>query len=352
MIPSEKTKWWWNLDDIWKRILLINFYISESDAIKNRRLPIFTFTSLEDAYKQCYKKSFKIKNFDIDDTILDKILSLDSISISKCEVYNFEPLTKFKLKYLNLAETKISSLQYLKSFPDLIYLCLGKSQIYDFSEISFLTNLEQFYIYNTPSFFDLQPLSNLTKLKYLWCTQCSIREISQINGLKNLEKLDLQDNKILYIDALSKLKKLEHLSIYSNDIYNNTPLCKLIKLKSIDISYNRIYDLTPFANLVNLVQLRVRKNEIEDFTSIEKLTSLRSLDISYNHIDNIDFVKDMHQLENFQCFVNKIKSIKPLFKLEKLKLLNTRSNLFPIEELDELKKINKLVDFSKTEYFI
>jgi len=352
MIPSEKTKWWWNLDDIWKRILLINFHISESEVIKNRILPIFTFTSLEDAYKQCYKKSFRIKKFDIDETVLNKILSLDSISISKCEVHNFEPLTKFKLKYLNLSETKISCLKDLKYFPDLIYLCIGKSPIHDFSQLSYLTNLEQLYIYKMPTFFDLQPLSNLINLKYLWCSDCSLSEITPIKWLKKLEKLDLQDNKIKYIDALRNLKKLEHLNIHNNDIYNNAPLYKLINLKSIDISYNRIYDLTPFSNLVNIEHLRVRKNEIEDFTSIQKLTSLRSLDISYNHIDNIEFVKDMHQLENFQCFVNRIKSIKPLYKLEKLKYLNTRSNLFPIEEFDELKKINKLVDFSKTEYFI
>jgi Leucine-rich repeat (LRR) protein len=104
--------------------------------------------------------------------------------------------------------------------------------------------------------------------------------------------------------------------------------------------------------LVNLEYLKVRNNEIENLTSIEKLILLKSLDISYNHIDNIDFVKDMKYLERFQCFVNKIKSIKPLYILDKLKHLNTRSNLFPIEEFDELKKINKLVDFSKTEYFI
>ena len=352
MIPNENTIWWWNLDDIWKRILLINYHISESDALKNRRLPIFTFTSLDDAYKHCYKKNFKAKTYHIEDEIINKILSLESISISKCEVDNFEPLTKFKLKYLNISETGISSLKDLKSFPDLIYLCLGKSPIYNFNEISFLTNLEQLYIYSTPSFFDLQPISNLTKLKYLWCSDCSIREITAIKGLKKLEKLDLQDNKITYIDALRNLKKLEHLSLYKNNILNNAPLYRLITLKSIDISYNRIFDLTPFSNLINLEHLIVRKNEIENLTSIEKLTSLRSLDISYNHIDNIDFIKDMKQLEHFQCFVNKIKSIKPLYKLEKLKYLNTRSNLFPIEEFDELKKINKLVDFSKTEYFI
>lgn len=352
MIPSEKTIWWWNLDDIWKRILLINYHISESDTLKNRKLPIFTFASLEDAYKQCYKKNFKVKTFHIEDEIIDKILNLESISISKCEVDNFEPLTKFKLKYLNISETGISSLQNLKFFPDLIYLCLGKSLIYNFDDISFLTNLEQLYIYSTPSFFDLQPLSNLTKLKYLWCSDCSIREISPLKSLKKLEKLDLQDNKITYIDALRNLKKLEHLSIHSNDISNNAPLYRLVNLKSIDISYNRIYDLSPFSNLVNLEYLRVRSNEIENLTSIDKLILLKSLDISYNHIDNIDFVKDMKHLERFQCFVNKIKSIKPLYKLEKLKYLNTRSNLFPIEEFNELKRINKLIDFTKTEYFI
>jgi internalin A len=352
MIPSENTIWWWNLDDIWKRILLINYHISEWNALNNRTFPILTFTSLDDAYKHCYKKNFKAKTYHIEDEIIDKILRLESISISKCDVDNFEPLTKFKLKYLNISETGISNLKDLKSFPDLIYLCLGKSPIYNFNEISFLTNLEQLYIYSTPSFFDLQPISNLTKLKYLWCSDCSIREITPIKGLKKLEKLDLQDNKITYIDALRNLKKLEHLNIYSNDIYNNTPLCRLVNLKSIDISYNRIYDLTPFSNLVNLEYLRVRNNEIENLISIEKLILLKSLDISYNHIDNIDFVKDMKHLERFQCFVNKIKSIKPLYSLDKLKYLNTRSNLFPIEEFDELKKINKLVDFSKTEYFI
>jgi Leucine-rich repeat (LRR) protein len=104
--------------------------------------------------------------------------------------------------------------------------------------------------------------------------------------------------------------------------------------------------------LVNLEYLRVRSNEIENLTSIDKLILLKSLDISYNHIDNIDFVKDMKHLERFQCFVNKIKSIKPLYKLEKLKYLNTRSNLFSIEEFNELKRINKLIDFTKTEYFL
>ena len=77
-------------------------------------------------------------------------------------------------------------------------------------------------------------------------------------------KLDLSNSNTFDLTPLQGLAKLERLNLYGNQITDVSPLAGLTKLETLILAYNQITDLTPLAGLTNLKTLFLQANPIPD----------------------------------------------------------------------------------------
>ena len=119
---------------------------------------------------------------------------------------------------------------------------------------------------------DISALSNLTNLEYLdlFCAD----EVSDISCLKNLTKLkylSLRDTDVTDITPLKNLMQLNHLELSWTDISDISSLSNLTKLEYLDLSFSRVSDISALKNLSNLEYLNIAGCSIEDYSPIEGL---------------------------------------------------------------------------------
>jgi hypothetical protein len=121
-----------------------------------------------------------------------------------------------------------------------------------------------------------------------------IGNISGIGACKNLEVVNLVGN---WVDAvhpltditpLEDLHQLKKLNISSNGITDMTPLSKLTGLTYLDVSNNiNLRDLKPLENLTNLSVLSLWGNKIHDVRPLQGLGNLKELNLHHNNITDI-----------------------------------------------------------------
>jgi Leucine-rich repeat (LRR) protein len=117
-----------------------------------------------------------------------------------------------------------------------------------------------------------------------------VRYIENLQGLINLEVLNLSNNVIERIDGLKTLKKLKSLSLANNVLHTINNLEELSQLEILDLHRNQLTDIPIWIGkrLPNLHELNLSHNQIASFDQITRLRSLyqlRRIDLQGNPIE-------------------------------------------------------------------
>jgi hypothetical protein len=131
---------------------------------------------------------------------------------------------------------------------------------------------------------DVETITNL------YASSCRIFNLEGIQYLHNLERLDLNDNKISNIKPLSILTKITTLSLGSNELTNIKPLESLIELRHLSLGFNNISDIKPLSKLSNLETLILFRNKVSDISPLLDLENLFELSIGQNPISNYSLI--------------------------------------------------------------
>lgn len=142
---------------------------------------------------------------------------------------------------------------------------------------------------------DLTPLQNLTQLERLNLWHNQIDNIEPLKWLKHLTELHLEGNKFSDLNTLEKLAKLTHLFLNENNIENIRPLQNLKFLTELGLSKNKIDDLSPLKNLKQLTYLLLDDNQISDLTPLKDLEFLSRLRLWNNQIENLSPLRGLIQ---------------------------------------------------------
>jgi len=196
---------------------------------------------------------------------LSKLHELQELDLSFCAITDsgsLQHLTELtQLTKLNLNDNRIQSDGRLLSFAKLT----GLKEL----------NLARCNIPNLELFLDWTELNQLTKLDLsnnraqsgkLWhfvsrldgleelsLNYCGLLEISGLDFLRNLTKLDLMVNSIQSVAPLSLLTDLQHLRLDFNPTLKTvSQLSSLTKLKTLNLDYCELTDLEWLQNLKNL----------------------------------------------------------------------------------------------------
>lgn len=192
----------------------------------------------------------------------------------------------------------MTSLADLKQFKDLTFLSITLQPNIDYSTI---------------------PAEVLPKLRTVFLTQSSIKDLSFLKGASSMFSLELFHNEVTDLTPLADCKELVTISANSNGVTDLSPLAQLPKLKRLSFYQNKVADLTPLANLTLLEELGFYKNQIEDITPLAGLTNLKDLELSNNKIKDVMPLKGFKEVENLNLSGNPVENLEELDHIENIR---------------------------------
>ena len=246
-------------------------------------------------------------------------------------------------------------------------MSLADNDIQPLSELTKLKNLTL----SENNLSSLTPLENLTELTFLHLGGNSVTDLSPLSGLSNLKTLYLDGNPIRDFTPLRALKKLTTLSLVDVEISTDElealkqalPNCSIhcnnpvevpveITMGSVtfmsdvtelDLSGQNISDLTPLMQCKALVRLNLKNNSISDLTPLMDLPELAWLSIWNNKVSDIRPLMGMTKLLYLDADANSIEDITCLANLANLEELwlsyNPLSDITPLTRLPALRQL-------------
>lgn len=187
--------------------------------------------------------------------------------------------------------------------------------------------------------------------------EIEINDAKDIENLKNInlcgvEDLSLYFYKPISLRFLKNFKNLKRLLV-SGSIKDYTPISSCATLESLCISTSGAID-----NLDFIKNLFIKNLMLESFRtksnsfSIPNLETIETLNISsVTAIVDLSFLADFINLKNLSLFELQSKVLFDFTKLKNLKVLNL-TNMFHLENLQELKTIQKLEDLTVHQFYI
>ena len=288
---EENRQWWISLPVEWKKIFGEDIFIH--DTIQLSDISYFA-DSLVITYGD------KIREVTVSDSSLDYELELpeerQSISNSFASydtIYMDTEIISSKLagilrkQEINISDNEnIRYLNPLSELTELTILNCSNTLASDLFPIRNLNHLEVLDCSQTPVE-ELSPLLYTTTLKELNCSYTLIADMTPISGLSNLEILECEGIKITDLDFALGLKNLKTLNCGKTRIHSVSQLKELTSLKHLDISGTNITDLSPLDSLENLLYLNCENSAITSLESVNKIQNLQVLRISNTEVSSL-----------------------------------------------------------------
>ena len=294
-----------------------------------------------------YNIKIKDKNYrkDKNDTeIYEKDLEqLESFAIRGFDEETYEPFE---------GDQQIKSLVGLEKAVNLKQLTISnnwedsRGSLRDISPLRGLKNLELLRLSHN-DIIDISPLAGLTNLKHLFISHNQIENVEAVKNLTNLESLDFARNKgpkrISDITPIANLTKLKLLGLSDANIPNISVLKNLVNLETFMSDHSQLGDISALKNAKNLTKLYLDGNKIEDVSVLKDLVELKELYLRDNNISKIDFSK-LSKLEDVNVQGNKISDYSSLENLKALKYVNVSKQNIDLNKEVELKNGSAEID--------
>lgn len=126
--------------------------------------------------------------------------------------------------------------------------------------------------------------SDVVAVSFAWCPDM---DLTPLQGLPNLETLDLQNCEVTDITPIARLGNLTELSLQYTKVRDVSPLAELTKLRFLDLASSPVSDISPLVNLPNLYCLRLSGTPIRDIRPLEQMTNLTQLDLSVVEVNDV-----------------------------------------------------------------
>ncbi len=291
---EELRKWWNDLPTAWKTIFGSN--IALGDTLRMNNILFF-----DDSIAHL-------------NVIVERKMSRDTLTLSKTDSLSlkldeFSPFTAAQLdrQLRRIVQTDTINIS-------------GNSGVISLEPISKLSLLKRLNCSNI-SAVDLMPLRNLSHLEMLDCSNTPIESIDPLRYSTNLEFLNISHTHVAKIETLANFNKLTTLLMNNTFVDSIESLAALSGLKDLDISGNSIKSINTLANLTNLERL--------DFS-----------DSPINNIEPLSGMKNLYLLKFEKTLVSDLQPLKALSSLQLLFINNTPVfDLSPLEDLPALSRI-------------
>lgn len=247
-----------------------------------------------------------------------------------------------KLTKLDLSGNSISDISALVDIPGLTELDLSDNSIGDISPLVSMTKLTKLDLSNNSikSVAALKELSKLTELQIGGNKLGSFSVIGKLTALKTLGLNDtgLEDSDLSGLYALKNLKKL---NIEDNSALTESGVSALQKkLPGCTISHSelvRSIELGGKSFPSDSETVEATDLGLTDISRVSGFTNLKHLDLSKNQISSVSALSALTSLETLDLSDNKITDVSPLHSLTGLKQLWLGGNNLSAEQIDALR---------------
>ena len=329
---EELFNWWNSMSDAWKKHLAKDYYISEDVEFSS------VDKILTDGYTIFVKKEIALQ-----DSFM--IVGNDTMSMDRIdELYGHSPDTVVYIDEVVsrwVEDTIITSLspiyETLQQIAKITEVNVaGDENIEDLNPLSELSALRFLDCSNT-KVSDINPIRNLNKIKELNISGTDIADISNLKYANIVQVFKADNTQINDISVVSFFKDLNNLSLANTSVNDINPLAVCTNLTTLNLSGTQITDLAPLTNLLNLYDLDISNTPVSDISPLHALVNLHFLNIEGTQ------VTDLAPLNN-------------LDGLNEINFSNTQiSDLMPLDKMSRLSKIycdNSLVDKKMTDIFM
>lgn len=212
---------------------------------------------------------------------------------------------------------------------------------------------------------NLEPLSELTNILYLNCSNTLVSDINPIRNLNEIIKLDISHTNITdisnlkYINGIQNIKadsmhlsdisvvglfnNLNNLSISNTDVYDISSLSGCNNLSNLNISNTKIKNLEALKDLKSLSDLNIGNNRINDLSPLQGLVNLQFLNIDKTDVIDLSPLSGLDKLNELSCCNTEIKSLEPLNNLPHLNKIYCDSTFINKETADIFMSVNPRV---------
>ncbi len=218
---------------------------------------------------------------------------------------------------------------------------------------------------------DTAALASLVRMENLGLSDCGIKDIGFLSGLKELTFLQISDNSVRDLSPIAEMKHLKTLYIDNNPIEDLTPLYGLsalrtLSMKGIPLSQRQldalrealpncsVYADEPETEVreiriggrnfrSDVTELSLGGLKITDISALSACTNLEKLDLRDNEIKDISPLVELPKLKWLCVWNNQIEDINPLLSLSGLEYIDADSNrisdISVLEFLPHLKEV-------------
>ena len=209
----------------------------------------------------------------------------------------------------------------LSDLRHLLYLeklTLTDRQISDLSFLEGMTRLKKLDLSGCAIAADMSVLKTLPALEELDLRGCSVSSLAFLEGAPSLKKLDLSRNAVGNLTVLSTIPTLQTLDLSDNAVSDLAPLAGLVELTSLDVSENVLTTIAPIRNCVKLSYLDVSDNKIVEISAVQKLTALTEFRAEKNQIADCAALSGCTELRKLDLSNNQLTDITMLSGLTKM----------------------------------
>jgi internalin A len=159
-------------------------------------------------------------------------------------IKSIDPLKGKNLKVLKVGSRESEfNISVLSDMKNLEILRIG-GDYDDLSTLANLTKLRELSVRVNPN--NLCVINNLVNLRELYIYNSNLTDISCLNNLKGITRLNLDNNRLTSVeDIANNFPNLETLSIEGNPITDLSPLTKLTKLRFLYVDKEKLRDCSP-----------------------------------------------------------------------------------------------------------
>jgi Leucine-rich repeat (LRR) protein len=335
-----------NLDPVNRDLKIVSYYTTR---INERAELAYWWSTMASEWKEFFGAGVmvldnipitSIKNLTNDAIIMDRLHSFirnDSFMVVDIDTL---PLSDLNLLHGHRPDTVI----WLNDtagvwMPDTIPT--NVSEVY--SRLKQFTKTPEINISYKFQFIDLEPLSELTELKLIDCSNTLIADLSPLRNLNQLDAIYFSGTQVFDLTPLQYSVNIKEIYCFNTLIDNLNVLAGFKQLEKLYCFNTRIATFDPISEMTTLQSIRASNTKIKDIKALANLTALQMLDISNTEVSDISPLKNLTALEVLNLDQTKVTSLEAISGLKELTTIqfnNTAVNsLMPLNGLTKLQKV-------------
>ncbi len=288
--------------------------------------------------------------------VISNITSLKSLSLQNTEIKKIDQITKLiNLESLGISNSKVESLEGIENLKNLKSISFNSNNISDILPLAYKTDFNTIDLRKNPeidadrSHYQGERLEKLNKLGEVIDNGGSIYlDVDKLKLFNNYKKLDLSGQSLTNLECIEGMTELEILNLTDNNISlqdekSRNILASMKNLRELNIIGNPITDLKCINNLNNLTNLTMGRNDNINLKDIEDiLSNIRFTLYDWSTIENCDSNKITKLFSEWNT-ISEIPNLEKFNKLEEINLgdctIENKESISNISNVSSLKTL-------------